>query len=218
MVPSDADHLECNKQLPMGCDRCRVSAPPICCNIDNPTKFTEFTSNLSKPPATPPRSRIPKYGRTQHDHTLLDALDGWREQTTATIYGWHHLNDMGPSIMMCNATIECIIDCAHHCMITSVPELKRETGWFDADQFGGEIIALIQSHTAPLPTSFVSTPLRLTASGTVNTALPSLFNTAPASPCPLPNTSAPKRKNRCGACGEEGHNGTFYFTSFLMTA
>ncbi|KIJ12625.1 hypothetical protein PAXINDRAFT_82527, partial [Paxillus involutus ATCC 200175] len=135
-----------------------------------------------------------------------DAADGWREQTTATVYGWHHLNDMGPSIMMWNATVERIIDCAHHRKITSVPELKRETGWSDADQFGSEIIALVQRHAAPLPTPFVSTPLRLTASGTVNTALPLLLDTAPASPCPPPNTSAPKRKNRCGACGQEGHN------------
>jgi hypothetical protein len=179
MFPLDADHLECNKQLPMGCDRCRVSAPSICCDIHNPTESTKFMSNFSKPPATPSPSRIPKYDRTQHDHALLDALDGWREQTTAAVYGWHNLNDMGPSIMMCNATVERIVDCAHHRMITSVLELKRETGWSDADQFGGEIITLIQRHAAPLTTPFVSTPLRPTASGNLNATLPSLLNTVP---------------------------------------
>ncbi|KIK76826.1 hypothetical protein PAXRUDRAFT_17914 [Paxillus rubicundulus Ve08.2h10] len=209
---ADTDHLECNKQLPMGCDCCCISSPPICCDIHNPAEFTEFTSDFSKPPAPPACSRLPKYDRMQHDYALLDAIDQWQEQTIASVYGWHHLNDMGPSILMCNAIIEHIVDCAHHCKIASVQELKRETGWSDADQFGGEVITLVQRHTAPLATPFVSTPLRPITSSTINATqalqVPSLLHTTQAGPSNV-GAPVPKRKIKCGACGEEGHNGMF---------
>ncbi|KAI6123009.1 hypothetical protein EDD17DRAFT_1780857 [Pisolithus thermaeus] len=87
------------------------------------------------------------------------ALEEWREQTTAAVYGWHHLYDIGPSIMMCSAMLECIVDCAHHHKLSSIQDLKRETGWPDADQYRGEILSLIQRHVAPLASPFVSTPL-----------------------------------------------------------
>ncbi|KIJ62203.1 hypothetical protein HYDPIDRAFT_53733, partial [Hydnomerulius pinastri MD-312] len=191
---ADADHLECNEEQPMGCDRCRVSVPPVCCDLHDPAQFTSFTSDVPKPPSIPPRSHIPKYERMQHDHTLQDALDEWREQKTATVYGWHHLNDIGPSIIMCTTTLERIVDCAHHRKINSINELKRETGWPDADQFGNEVIAIIHRHAAPPTLPFVSTPLRPTTSSTLNST--------PAAA----SSSAPKRKNKCGACRLEGHN------------
>ncbi|KIK96814.1 hypothetical protein PAXRUDRAFT_10564 [Paxillus rubicundulus Ve08.2h10] len=163
-------------------------------------------SNFSKPLAPPACSCLPKYDRTQHDYTLLDAIGQWQEQTTASVYGWHHLNGMGPSILMCNAIVERIVDCAHHCKIASVQELKREMGWSDADQFGGEVITLIQRHAAPLATPFVSTPLRLITSSTVNATqalqVPSLLNTTQAG---LSNVGAPvpKRKIRVVPVGRK---------------
>lgn len=190
----------------MGCDRCRVGSPAVCCDIHNPSEFSGFASVIVKQPSIPPRSRITKYERTQTDNDLRDALDLWREDTTAAVFGWAHLNDMGPSILMCSATLERIVDCAHYRKINSVLDLKRETGWLDADQFGHEIITLIQAHSPSLPSPFASTPLRSTTSMAVN-APPALPDRC-ATPCPSSTSTVQKRKNKCSACGQEGHNGT----------
>ncbi|KIK90837.1 hypothetical protein PAXRUDRAFT_151046, partial [Paxillus rubicundulus Ve08.2h10] len=134
------------------------------------------------------------------------------EQTTASVYGWHHLNNMGPYILMCSAIIKCIVNCAHHHKIASVQELKRETGWSDADQFSGEVITLVQRYAAPLATPFMSTRLRLITSSTINATqalqVPLLLNTTQAGPSNV-NVLGTKRKIGCGACGEEGHNSMF---------
>jgi len=165
----DTDHLQCNKDQPMSCEWCHVGSPAVCCDIHNPSEFSSFASVVAKQPSIPPRSRIAKYERTQTDNDLQDALDQWREKTTATVFGWAHLNDMGPSILMCSATLEHIIDCAHYHKINSVLDLKREIGWLDADEFGSAIITLIHTHSLPLLSPFVLTPLRPTTSVAVNT-------------------------------------------------
>ncbi|KIJ14139.1 hypothetical protein PAXINDRAFT_79821 [Paxillus involutus ATCC 200175] len=120
------------------------------------------------------------------------ALQDWRESKTTLVYGWASLNDHGPSLIMPNSTLDRIIDCAHHRKIQTHQDLKRETGWTDSDQFGNEVIALIQRHATPRPSLFASTPLR-----------PSTMTTLSATNLP---PSPTKRRNRCGACGQEGHN------------
>ncbi|KAG6380520.1 hypothetical protein JVT61DRAFT_8684 [Boletus reticuloceps] len=94
---------------------------------------------------------------------------------------------------MCNATVERIVDCAHHHKIQSILELKKETAWLDTDQFGNKVIYLIQRHAAPPASPFTCTPLRPTMSSTANTIC-------------LPEYPLAQRKNKCSACGKEGHN------------
>ena len=189
----------------MGCERCHVSSPAICCDIHNPSEFFSFASVVAKQPSIPPRSRIAKYERTQTDLNLRDALEQWRVETTAAVFGWAHLKDMGPSILMCSATLERIVDCAHYHKINLVSDLKRETSLPDVDKFGSEIIALIQRYSPPLPSPFVSTPLRPTTSMAVNT--PPVLPDRSTTPCPSSASTVQKRKNKCSACGQEGHNG-----------
>ncbi|KAI6109395.1 hypothetical protein EDD16DRAFT_1479995 [Pisolithus croceorrhizus] len=122
------------------------------------------------------------------------AAEEWREQMTAAVYGWHHLYDIGPSIMMCSAMLECIVDCTHHHKLSSIQDLKRETGWLDADQYGGEILSLIQRHIAPLASPFISTPLQQTISP------PNVLATSHANP------SVGWCKVKCSTCGQDGHN------------
>ncbi|KIK12430.1 hypothetical protein PISMIDRAFT_120902 [Pisolithus microcarpus 441] len=129
-----------------------------------------------------------------------NAAEEWREQTTSAVYGWHHLNDIGPCIVMCNATLERIVDCAHHHKISTIQDLKRETTWLDADQYGGEVLSLIRRHAAPLVSLFISTPLRETMSPS------NVLTTSHASPSPTPNSIITRRKAKCSACGQEGHN------------
>ncbi|KAI6026279.1 hypothetical protein BKA83DRAFT_4050317 [Pisolithus microcarpus] len=198
---AEADHLVCDTERAVGCDRCRITPASVCCDIHHPDEFTNLMSSVPKPPPAPPRSRIPKYDPSPHDHTLRNALEEWREQTTSAVYGWHHLNDIGPCIVMCNATLERIVDCAHHHKISTIQDLKRETTWLDADQYGGEVLSLIRRHAAPLVSLFISTPLRETMSPS------NVLTTSHASPSPTPNSIITRRKAKCSACGQEGHNG-----------
>ncbi|KAI6011404.1 P-loop containing nucleoside triphosphate hydrolase protein [Pisolithus microcarpus] len=197
---AEADHLVCDTERAVGCDRCRITPASVCCDIHHPDEFTNLMSSVPKPPPAPPRSRIPKYDPSPHDHTLRNALEEWREQTTSAVYGWHHLNDIGPCIVMCNATLERIVDCAHHHKISTIQDLKRETTWLDADQYGGEVLSLIRRHAAPLVSLFISTPLRETMSPS------NVLTTSHASPSPTPNSIITRRKAKCSACGQEGHN------------
>ncbi|KAI5982404.1 P-loop containing nucleoside triphosphate hydrolase protein [Pisolithus albus] len=156
---AEADHLMCDTDRPVGCDHCRIILASVCCDIHHPEEFLNLMSSILKSPTAPPRSRIPKYDPTQRDHTLQNALDEWREQTTSAVYGWHHLNDIGPSIVMCNTTLGRIVNCAHHHKINSIQDLRRETAWPDADRYGGEVLSLIQRHAVPLASPFISIPL-----------------------------------------------------------
>jgi len=163
-------HLQCNIDEPDGCPRCCLMPPSICCDIHHPSEFSIYdTLEVSKPPTAPQRSHITKYTKDKHNFQLVNALSGWRETKTADVYGWPSLNDLGPSLVMPNAILDHIIDCAHHRKILNVQDLRRETGWSDAETFGDEVIAVIMQYAAPLPPPFISTPLRPNASSS-NTA------------------------------------------------
>ncbi|KAG1839904.1 hypothetical protein DFJ58DRAFT_667460 [Suillus subalutaceus] len=139
-----------------------------------------------------------------HDIILQDALDDWREKKTISTYGWAHLNDLGPSLVMPNSMLDRIIDCAHYYKLNSVHDVKKETGWMDADKFSAEIVALVQRHALPVASPCARTPLRPHLSSHVNVPLPL------PSPCPAPRTNTTKRKIKCSACNQEGHNGTSF--------
>ncbi|KAI5980764.1 P-loop containing nucleoside triphosphate hydrolase protein [Pisolithus albus] len=190
---ADTDHLSCQSG---GCARCYIGEPIICCDIHNPDEFVELTTHMSKLPPAPQRSRIPKYTWVPSDFSLRDALDDWREEKTASVYGWHHLKDIGPCILMTDETVDRIVDCAHYHKIQTLADLKKETGWVDGEQYGNEIIAIIRRHAPPPTTLFASTPL---GSATTSTILNTDHS---VSTLPLA-----KRANRCSACGQEGHNG-----------
>ncbi|KAF8869618.1 hypothetical protein BD779DRAFT_1479631 [Infundibulicybe gibba] len=73
---------------------------------------------------------------------LRDALEEWREAGTLERYGWTHLNDLGPTLIMPLGILNSIID--------------SETQWDGVDRYGDEIVALI-SRICPRPS--VQTPL-----------------------------------------------------------
>ncbi|KAG2111454.1 hypothetical protein DEU56DRAFT_749585, partial [Suillus clintonianus] len=99
-------------------------------------------------------------------------LDDWRKQKTISTYGGAHLNDLGPSLIMPNATLDRIIDCAHFYKLNSMHDLKKETGWTDADKFGAEVVVLVQRHALPITNPFARTPLRPHVSSHVNVPSP----------------------------------------------
>ncbi|KIK12388.1 hypothetical protein PISMIDRAFT_120344 [Pisolithus microcarpus 441] len=139
---------------------------------------------------------------TCFDNAAAALLD-WREDKTVAVYGWACLNDHGPVIMTAT-TLNRVVDCAHHHKIQTREDLKRETAWMNSDQYGDEIVNLIKQHAAPATSLLVSTPLRIRgmALGGDQTAGPS---TSPHLTPPSSNIPS-KRRSRCSACGQEGHN------------
>ncbi|KAG2033585.1 hypothetical protein BDR03DRAFT_871663 [Suillus americanus] len=200
---ADSDHLDCNTEQPSGCERCCLTQPTICCDIHHPNYFTLYTSHVTKPTTMLPRSHISKYEKTANDFTFQDALDEWREQKVVEVYGWYHLNDLGPTIVMPNAMLDRIVDCVHHQKIQNTIDLKKETGWTDVESVGEEVVALIKKYS-PLPCSapFATTPLRPISTTSFGGPV-----TISQSLAPVPAT-VERWRNRCSACGLEGHNGT----------
>ncbi|KIK12850.1 hypothetical protein PISMIDRAFT_120112 [Pisolithus microcarpus 441] len=215
---AESDHLECNNGDVLGCRRCNVVAPATCCDIHNPSAFSSFESHLPKPPRMSQRSRLPKYTKDKYDYKLEEALLDWREDKTVAVYGWACLNDHGPVIMTAT-TLNRVVDCAHHHKIQTREDLKRETAWMNSDQYGDEIVNLIKQHAAPATSLLVSTPLRIRgmALGGDQTAGPSTsphltppssslrFTTVFSASGESSNIPS-KRRSRCSACGQEGHN------------
>ncbi|KAF9235830.1 hypothetical protein BU15DRAFT_77554 [Melanogaster broomeanus] len=176
----------------------------------------------SKPPAQPRRSRLPKYTRERSDYNLDEALQDWREDKTAAVFGWAALNDLGPSLIMTNALLDRIIDCAHHHKIHTIQDLRKETSWMDIEKYGEEVVAIIRQHAAPLPSPFNTVPLRsgtglLTAANTPTPSRTYTIHPQPSTSINSPSTSdatsignhlssVQKQRVTCGNCGQEGHN------------
>jgi len=222
LLIADLDHIDCNRDQPEGCTRCRVTLPSICCDIHNAGDFMSYTSDsIAKPMRAPQRSHLPQYTHCKQDFLLIDALEDWREMKTTVVHGWTSLRDLGPSLIMTNATLEWIVDCAHHHKILSVQDMRRETGWPGADQFGLEIIAIIQKHAAPLPSPFVSSLLRpaiTTAPDATRSHLTAPSLATNSSPCQLQMPGLPTRhRSKCSACGQEGHNCKIYWSPMSVS-
>ncbi|KIK77933.1 hypothetical protein PAXRUDRAFT_165375, partial [Paxillus rubicundulus Ve08.2h10] len=151
-----------------------------------------------------------QYTKGKHDFDLVNTLNNWQEAKTTTIFGWTSLNDHGPSLIMSNATLDRIVNCAHHCKIHTAQDLKWETGSMDTKGFGMEVVAIIQRHALPLPSPFVSTPLRPTSSNNISITShlrpPTL--SSPISHM-IPSLNIPKQCNKFSACGHECHNGRY---------
>ena len=205
--------------------------PTVCCNIHDPTVFSLFEADVPGTSRTTQRTRhVSKY--TQ-DRALGDTIHDWREEKTSALYGWAALNDFGPCLVMPNPILECVVNCVHHNKIETLQDLKKETGWTEADQLGVEVIALIQRHILPCSSPLVSTPLSRQVSQVSVLSSLNLDSPLPL-PRPTPVTSTPivglgqfsttssdsghvRRHNKCSACGQEGHNSAFHSTPHQAT-
>ena len=190
MLTADSDHLECDPQSAEGCSHCHIMQPTVCCDIHDPSAFSSFEADAPCTSRATQRSRLPKYMQTVQDRALGDALHGWREDKTSALFGWAALNDFGPCLVMPNSILECIVDCAHHNKIETLQDLKKETGWTEADRLGSEVIALVQHHVPPRSSPLVSTPLSRQVS---QASVLSSLNLGSPSPLPrsIPIASTP---------------------------
>ncbi|KAF8836716.1 hypothetical protein BDN67DRAFT_910607, partial [Paxillus ammoniavirescens] len=140
---AESDHLLCNSNTAKGCARCCITAPTVCCDLHNPQDFSLFSFMQSKLPGQPQRSRLLKYTDEWSDYNLHKALQDWWENKTAAIFSWAALSDLKPSLLMTNALLDHIINCAHHHKIHTIQDLQKETSWTDSEKYGEEVLAII---------------------------------------------------------------------------
>ncbi|KIK74048.1 hypothetical protein PAXRUDRAFT_176847, partial [Paxillus rubicundulus Ve08.2h10] len=193
----------------------------ICCNIHHPNTFHLFDSSFVPVPKLPNRSRLNKFKMGPKEYELCEALEDWREGKTCEIHGELNLIDIGPSLVMPDDILDCIMTCAHYLKIKSVDDLRHETHWSKTNQFGAEVIYVIHHiiHIPITPVVFTTTPLQSQCS-ILQTSMsfpvtPSSVNLSMSWQLPAElghqsetTSNLSSKKNKCSACGLEGHNHT----------
>ena len=110
-----SDHLTCQPESSNGCSRCVILPPVVCCELCNPRLFEEFAR--SDPKARPRRARnrstIQDYQVGPYDMELRNALNEFREKETIKKFGLSRLKNSGPGLIMPDAVLKRIVDCAH---------------------------------------------------------------------------------------------------------
>ncbi|KAF8448775.1 hypothetical protein L210DRAFT_3388132 [Boletus edulis BED1] len=203
---ASTDHRGCDPSN-KDCQRCAPTSPSLCCDIHHPdaSTFIQITSSSSKAPT---RSRLTKFTMGPKEFELSEALEDWRERKMEQVHGKTHLNDIGPAIIMPDGVLDRIVDSAHFFKIKTVDDLSRETRWSKASQYGAEVITIIHT-TIPLPTPsavFVTMPLQPRQA--LQLAAPLFPPDAMPTVVPSDDVTATTagKKNKCSACGVEGHN------------
>ncbi|KZP14844.1 P-loop containing nucleoside triphosphate hydrolase protein [Athelia psychrophila] len=82
------------------------------------------------------RAHIPKYDTQPHNMELRKALHQFRKDETIKVFNLVTLKNIGPSIILSNALLDRIVDCAHVRKISTIDHLKHETQWNRADACG----------------------------------------------------------------------------------
>ena len=157
---------------------------------------------VDPPPMRPKqqqRSRLNEYKPEQRDVDVLWALHDFRRTKTVERFGRAVLQDIGPSVIMHDDTLQRIVDAAHHGKIADVDQLIRETRWALARTHGEEVISIVRRFH----------PITAANSFSTRTPLQARFQVNDASTATSPYAGAEKvkRRNKCSACNGEGHIG-----------
>ncbi|EGN92477.1 hypothetical protein SERLA73DRAFT_79517 [Serpula lacrymans var. lacrymans S7.3] len=195
-ISLEMDHIDCDSSKAEGCNRCSLPQPKVCYDLHQPAFFDRFHRNpIPKFPRPSNRSRVTTYKMGITDLALHTAFKSWREDKTKEVYGEAHLVNIGPSLFMSNNTLTRIVDCTHHFQVQGVKDLNKETRWQGCLEYGQEVVLVVLLVEPPPQTRppLVSTPLPSRLPDTVATHTTIATPTVP-------------RKNKCRACGVEGHN------------
>ncbi|KIM75556.1 hypothetical protein PILCRDRAFT_13474 [Piloderma croceum F 1598] len=165
-----SDHLACQPESPNGCSRCIILPPLVCCELCNPRLFEEFAQSDPKvrPKRTRNRSTIQDYTVGPYDMELCNALNEFREKETIRKFGLSRLKNSGPGLIMPDAVLKRIVDCAHMQKIGNKDDLQIETRWSRVESFADNILALIKTHCDPSIAS--KAPKQLPAHDVINRA------------------------------------------------
>jgi|SRR5882762_5621649 len=134
--------------------------------------------------------------RAMEDCSLKQELLAWRERKAREIFG--NIDYFTPNVFWHSSILYRILDLAHAHKINSVIDLKNQTSWCFSEEYGGDIIRLIEQFCpsfqpvqVPASSLFISTPLH-SRPDTVNSSTHST---------PLPAPLKTRAQPRCGDCG-----------------
>ncbi|KAI0052950.1 hypothetical protein FA95DRAFT_1461601, partial [Auriscalpium vulgare] len=133
---------------PGGCGRCKVPAPPVCCELCSPDSFSSFAlppddSSLTSKKKN--RTRVSnKYDAGPSDMSLRDALHKFRKARTIALFDVPTLRSYGPGVVMPNDILERIVDAAHAQQLSTVNDIAEITHWNRAAELGPEILDIIR--------------------------------------------------------------------------
>ena len=110
----------------------------------------------------PRGSNLPKWpahALTRRASQFHDALYNWRTETATGL--WGPLDFWPADLLMHEEIIEDIVMFVDTYKIVTIQDLQKKTNWILCDQYGDQIISLIQRFfpPTPLPNLFVSMPL-----------------------------------------------------------
>ena len=193
------------------CDQCRQHLPPICCDLCHPSTISQLIPGLnivqsaSKTTCKPKQVKVAPHTCSMAEESLVNDLNAWCNHKVRELFG--DIDLFTPNVFLHTYTLLRIVDLAHACQLCSTDDLKKQTSWCFADEYGDELITLVLKHypTAPnpsgVPSPFISTPLHS------HTAVTSMSNMSST----LLSVGPPKSRAqpRCGDCGLLGHCSKF---------
>lgn len=139
------------------------------------------------------RSRLDEYQPGQRDFDVLWALHDFRRAKTLEGFGRAVLQDLGPSVIMHDDTVQRIVDAAHNGKISNVDQLIRETRWALAHTLGEEVLSILQRFYPVTAAKPFSTRKPLQPRIQVNDATSSTAGAEQG------------KRRKCSACNGEDH-------------
>jgi len=181
-------------QPPPCCARCMPKDPLICCDICHAdlvhTMINDRDDNYQVVPHGSNLPKRPAHALTKRASQFRDALYDWRTKTATGL--WGALDFWPADLLMYEEIVEDIIVFVDANKIVTLQDLRKKTNWILCNQYGDEIISLIQCFfpPVPLPNLFVSTPLPLQTHKECPTPFSNVLNSPP---CPSSSSTGMRK-------------------------
>ncbi|PCH41068.1 hypothetical protein WOLCODRAFT_137168 [Wolfiporia cocos MD-104 SS10] len=82
-------------------------------------------------------------------YNLTTALHRWRKERTQERFGAAVLDDLRSDLVLPDAVLLRLVQCAKEGKIVSVADIKKETGWKEASLYGSDVLKLILVYFPP---------------------------------------------------------------------
>jgi hypothetical protein len=189
------------------CDRCTHHPPPICCDLCDLHAIQLLIPGLNlvqlaiKATCKPKQVKVAPHPRNMTEQSLQHDLDVWRARKARQCFG--DIDFFTPNVFLHTYVMLRVINLAHAHKLHTTDDLKNQTSWCFADEYGDELISLVLKHypIAPPATQnstslFISTPLHSRATNA---------NDAATTTSSVLSSTKSRTQPRCGNCGVLGH-------------
>jgi hypothetical protein len=96
---------------------------------------------------------LKKSTAASHNIELSDNLHDFQKKQTVIKFGHLALKNNGLGMFMSKAILQSIVDCTQYGKIQTIEDLAKETRWPHSSEYGGDVLAMIQSCTPLAPTT-----------------------------------------------------------------